>query len=117
VIGRRGVPRQLEIRFSRTAQERLEALSPRRRGMLGYALRRLATAAPAQRFVTAKTPMDVGACEVNAGENLLLVYAVVPRRELLRELWGSAIDDRINARCLDRLARGRGWLESRPSRR
>src|SRR4051794_32072539 len=103
-----GPMKKLEVRLSAEARAQLQALYPRRRGMLEGALRTLASDTPDQRFATAKTPMDVAACEVIAGESALLVYAVVPRRELLRELWGSAIDDRINARRLDSLARGRG---------
>jgi len=40
-------------------------------------------------------------------EGLVLVYAVVPRLELLRMLWGSEVDLQVRRREMARLMRGR----------
>jgi hypothetical protein len=58
-------------------------------------------------LLQARTPLDIAACEVLKDEGLVLVYAVVPRRELLRMLWGSEVDQRVRRREMARLMRGR----------
>jgi hypothetical protein len=54
--------------------------------------------------------MDIAACELLEDEGLVLVYAVVPRRELLRMLWGSEVDEQVRRREESRLAHGR-WSD------
>jgi hypothetical protein len=54
--------------------------------------------------------MDIAACEVLEDEGLLLVYAVVPRRELLQMLWGSEVDRQVRHREMARLTHGR-WSD------
>jgi hypothetical protein len=75
--------------------------------MLKREIDRVAGRAPKERFVQARTPQDIAACEVLENEGLVLVYAVVPRRELLRMLWGSQVDQRVRRREMARLMRGR----------
>ena len=75
--------------------------------MLKREIDRVAGRAPKERFVQARTPLDIAACEVLEDEGLVLVYAVVPRRELLRMLWGSQVDQRVRRREMARLMRGR----------
>jgi hypothetical protein len=75
--------------------------------MLKREIDRVAGWAPKGRFVHVRTPVDIAACEVLEDEGLVLVYAVVPRRELLRMLWGSQVDRRLTRREMARLMRGR----------
>jgi hypothetical protein len=63
--------------------------------------------APKGRFVQVRTPMDTAACEVLEDEGLVLVYGVVPRRELLRMLWGSQVDRQVRRREASGLMHGR----------
>jgi len=65
---------------------------------------------PDGRIVRVRTPMDIAACEVLEDEGLMLVYAVVPRRELLRMLWGYEVDRQVSHRELARLTHGR-WSD------
>jgi hypothetical protein len=65
---------------------------------------------PGRRLLQARTPLDIAACEVLEDEGLVLVYAVVPRRELLSMLWGSEVDQRVRRREAARLMRGR-WSD------
>lgn len=65
---------------------------------------------PNRRFIRVGTPLDIAACEVLDDEGLVLVYAVVPRRELLRMLWGSEVDRRVRRREAARLMHGR-WSD------
>jgi hypothetical protein len=66
-------------------------------------------ATPAGRFLHVRTPMDVAACEVLEDKGLVLVYAVVPRRELLAMLWGSEVERKVRHREVSRLMHGRWW--------
>lgn len=107
------------MRFSAEAAEQLAGLHRRRQGMLKRELERVAGAAPAGgsapgsgsgpdgRIVRVRTPMDIAACEVLEDEGLVLVYAVVPRRQLLRMLWGSEVDRQVRRREMAQLMRGR----------
>jgi hypothetical protein len=129
--------KRLQVRFSAEAAEQLAGLHRRRQGMLKRELERVAGAAPAGgappaggsapaagsapgpgprsgpgsgpagRIVRVRTPMDIAACEVLEDEGLVLVYAVIPRRELLQRLWGSEVDRRVRHREVARLMRGR----------
>jgi hypothetical protein len=93
------------VRFSAQAAEQLATFHRRRQGMLERAIDKVATSAPVApsapgapsaptwRLVQVRTPMDIAACELLEDEGLVLVYAVVPRRELLRMLWGSEVDE------------------------
>jgi hypothetical protein len=65
---------------------------------------------PGRRLFQARTPLDIAACEVLEEEGLVLVYAVVPRLELLRMLWGSEVDRQVRRREMARLMRGR-WSD------
>jgi hypothetical protein len=101
---------RLEVRFSAEATEQLATLHRRRRGMLRRKIERVAASAPKGPYVQVKTPMDIAACEVLGDDGLVLVYAVVPRRELLRMLWGSEVDQQVRRRELARLMHGR-WSD------
>jgi hypothetical protein len=98
------------VRLSAQAAEQLATFHRRRQGMLKRAIDRVAASAPTGRFVQVRTPMDIAACEVLEDEELMLVYAVVPRRELLRTLWGSEVDERVRRREESRLMHGR-WSD------
>lgn len=82
--------------------------------MLRLEIRRVAGAAPAAgsapgsdgRIVRVRTPMDIAACEV-LDNQVMLVYAVVPRRDLLRMLWGSEVNEKVRRREMSRLTHGR----------
>ena len=50
--------------------------------------------------------MDIAACEV-LDNQVMLVYAVVPRRDLLRMLWGSEVNEKVRRREMSRLTHGR----------
>ena len=51
--------------------------------------------------------LDVAACEVLKEERVVLVYAVLSRRELLQRLWGSDVDRQVRGQELSRLMHGR----------
>jgi hypothetical protein len=78
--------------------------------MLKREIDRVARRAPKGRFVQARTPLDIAACEVVDDKGLVLVYAVVPRLELFRMLWGSEVDLQVRRREMARLMRGR-WSD------
>jgi hypothetical protein len=84
--------------------------------MLKREIGRVAAAAPdprspqSRRLLQARTPLDIAACEVLEDEGLVLVYAVVPRRDLLRMLWGSEVDRKVWRREAERLMHGR-WSD------
>jgi hypothetical protein len=100
-----------EIRVAPEASARLEELHARRRGMLEAQLRRAAASLRSDgrggsaRLIQVHTPMDVAACEVVAGD--LVVYAVVPKSELMQRLWGPELDRRLRLREARRLVHGR----------
>jgi hypothetical protein len=98
------------VRFSAAAAEQLATFHRRRRGMLKREIDRVAGWAPKGRFVQVRTPLDIAACEVVEDEGLVLVYAVVPRLELLRMLWGAEVDLQVRRREMARLMRGR-WSD------
>ena len=54
--------------------------------------------------------MDVAACEVLEDRELVLVYAVISRRELLRTLWGPEVEQKVRDRAASRLEHGR-WAD------
>jgi hypothetical protein len=54
--------------------------------------------------------MDIAACEVLEDQGLVLVYAVVPRRELLAMIWGSEVERKVRRRAVSRLMHGR-WSD------
>ena len=63
--------------------------------------------APDRRFVRVSTVLDIAACEVLDDQEVMLDYAVVPRRELLRILWGSEVNGKLGRREVSRLTHGR----------
>ena len=75
--------------------------------MLKREIEKIASSAPDRRFVQVGTAMDVAAGEVIDDGNVLLVYAVHPRRELLVRIWGTEVDRRLRSRLLNRLIHGR----------
>lgn len=83
-------------------------LTPRhRQGRLRRALRTLA-ASGAEGLVQVRTPLDVAACEV-LEERLVLVYAVIGRRELGAVLWGGELEARLRRSEESRLLHGRWY--------
>ncbi len=101
--------RRLRVRYSAKAAEQLAAFDRRRQGMLRRETERVAASGPVRRFVRVATVLDIAACEVLADRDLMLVYAVVPRRELLRKLWGSEVERKVRHREMSRLMHGRWW--------
>jgi hypothetical protein len=75
--------------------------------MLEREIEKVALSAPDRRFVQVGTAMDVAAGEVIENGKVLLVYAVLPRQELLGRIWGPGVDRRLSSRRLNRLLRGR----------
>jgi hypothetical protein len=76
--------------------------------MLKREIERVGGSAPDRRFVRIETPMDVAAAEVIDDAGVLLVYAVMPRQELVRRIWGLELDRRVQRRQIARLSHGRG---------
>ena len=99
--------RRPRLRYSAEAAERLATFHRRRRGMLKREIDMAAASAPKERFVQVRTPVDIAACEVLEDKGLVLVYAVVPRRELLRTLWGPEVERKVRDRVASRLDHGR----------
>ena len=61
------------------------------------------------RLVQIRTERDFAACEVLADQRILLVYAVIPRSDLLVRLIGPALESAMRMRHLGALTHGRGW--------
>jgi len=101
--------KRLRVRFSAKAAAQLGTFYPHRRGMLKHELARVAASGPKGRFVQVRTPMDIAAGEVLEDEGLVLVYAVAPRRELWRMLWGPEVERKVRDRVASRLTHGRWW--------
>ena len=97
------------MRLSAAAAGQLATFHRRRRGLLKREIDRVAGWAQKGRFVQARTPLDIAACEVLEDKGLVLVYAVVPRRELLRTLWGPEVERKVRDRVASRLDHGRWW--------
>ena len=76
--------------------------------MLKREIEKAADAAVNARFVLIETPMDVAAAEVIHDAGVLLVYAVIPRQELVRRIWGLGLDQRFQGRQIARITHGRG---------
>jgi DNA-binding transcriptional regulator LsrR (DeoR family) len=75
--------------------------------MLRNEIVRVVASARASGLVQVRTPMDVAACEVLEDRELVLVYAVISRRELLRTLWGPEVERKVRDRAASRLEHGR----------
>ena len=99
--------KRLSVRYSSAAREGLATLHRRRAGMLKQAITQAARVESNPRLIWVGTPMDVAACEAVDGS--LFVYAVTPKRELLRKIWGPAVHDGVMYRRGERLRHGRGW--------
>jgi hypothetical protein len=106
---------RLEVHFSSEAADQLAGLLRQRRRRLERELGTLASSAAGrdsvqgQRFIQARTQLDIAACEVIEDAQVLLVYAIISRRDLLRRIWGPECDDRLTSRRIGRLIHGRGW--------
>ena len=98
---------RLQMHLSVPAAGQLEELHRRRRGRLKREIEKVASSAPDGRFIQVGTEMDVAAGEVIDDDKTLLVYAVIPRRELLRRIWGPGVDGRFGSRRVNRVMRGR----------
>jgi hypothetical protein len=107
--------RRLRVHFSADAADRLATLNPRRQGMLRQEIVWVAgridraESGSRDRLLQVRTPTDIAACEVLEDRGLVLVYAVVPRRELLRMLWGPEVERKVRQRAASRLEHGRWW--------
>jgi len=78
--------------------------------MLRNEIVRVVASTRASGLVQVRTPMDVAACEVLEDRELVLVYAVISRRELLRTLWGPEVEQKVRDRAASRLEHGR-WAD------
>jgi hypothetical protein len=94
------------VTLSRQAAEDLAALQRQSAGRIVMTLRTLASRAlvPDGLF-TVTSPHHLAACEGSARARLVLVYAIVDRRELRRALVGEAVARRAQAARLRRRLR------------
>jgi len=69
------------------------------------ALEQRAASIPSPGLIQVHTALDVAACEV-LGDRTVLVYAVSPKRELVEELLGEEINERVWRR---RTSRHQHW--------
>jgi hypothetical protein len=99
--------RRPRVHFSADAADGLATLNRRRQGLLRNEIVSVAASARAGGPLQVRTPMDVAACELLEDRGLVLVYAVIPRRELLRTLWGPAVERKVRDRTASQLSHGR----------
>jgi hypothetical protein len=106
--------RRLRVHYSEEAAARLGTYHRERHGRLRHEVSRVAVSRPERRFIRVETALDVAACEVL--EDVMLVYAVVPKRELMRMLWGPGVDEMVSRRRISELTHGRWWNATRGGR-
>jgi prevent-host-death family protein len=99
--------RRLSIQVSAEAANELDQLPQRRRGMLMAALRRQSVHCGRAGPVAARTPQDLAAGIALVEQGSLLVYAVMPRREAMRQLIGAQLAESWSRRNDSRLLHGR----------
>jgi hypothetical protein len=95
----------VEVKLAARVAQQLGELPRQRRGALVLRLRERA-GRTGDGLVTVRTPHDIAACEASSAADLLLVYAVLPKRDLVVMLWGVEIDRRRLAHETRRLLRG-----------
>jgi hypothetical protein len=101
--------RGLRVHYSDEVAARLEGYHRSRQGRVRLEVSRVAASRPERRFVRVETALDLAACEVLADRGMMLVYAVVPKRELMRMLWGPEVDEMVSRRRISELTHGRWW--------
>jgi hypothetical protein len=102
----------LAVRLSAEAAAQLDALGyrkPRMRQALRVATGRLSQGEQRSGPVTVRSALDIAACEVRELEHVLLVYAVIPLRDVRMRLWGEEIHQRLWDREHGRLMHGRWY--------
>ena len=98
---------RLRVRYSPRAVTALHGIGWQRTRRIERALGKFAGSGAVTGLARIETALDLAACEVLKEEGTVLVYAVVPKRELLEQMWGGEFERRLRQRRGERLVHGR----------
>jgi hypothetical protein len=97
----------LAVHYSAQAVRTLNEIGRQRRRRMERALKTFAASEPAAGLGRIETALDIAGSEVLEERRVVLVYVIVPRRELLEKVWGVDFDRRLRNRRAERLTHGR----------